>query len=360
MPFASSLIALPWRDRAGRFSPLKAAVFAATLIPAVLLAIALLRAFGPAAAPGLGQGVIGGPGIGGPGIGDPGIGCPALPSPLPPAGGAGIGGPALGNSALGGPLESPFGLGARPYTEAIHVAGDWAIRFLLAALAVTPLARFARRPKLVGLRRMLGLAALFYALAHLGLYVADQSFSLSRVAGEIASRVYLAVGFVALLGLCALGVTSTDAAIRRMGRAWRRLHALVHPITALALLHYFMQVKVDVTTPALHAGLYLFLVGLRLAVRLRFSPGILVTLVVAVLAAPATAAVEAVWYAAATAVDPARVLEANLMLDPVLGLRPAQATFACGVAFAGLAAALSWRGTAGRPASRDAGSGRRA
>ncbi|WP_099557380.1 sulfite oxidase heme-binding subunit YedZ [Hartmannibacter diazotrophicus] len=297
----------PWRDRAGRFSWLKAIVFAATLVPAVLLAVALWRSFGP------GGGTVAG--VGGPALPGPALLGPALPGPALP-------GPALPGPAVGGPGLDPFlgALGPRPYTEAIHIAGDWTIRFLLLTLTVTPLRRFGRWSKLLSVRRMLGLATLFYVLVHLGLYIADQNFNLVNVASEIVKRIYLTIGIIAIFGLAALGVTSTDGMIRRMGRNWTRLHSLIYPIAALGLVHYFMQVKIDASIPAFYAGLFLFLMGLRLALKLGLPATLPTALLVAVLSGPATALAEALWYAAATGVDPWRVLAANL--DPSVGLRP--------------------------------------
>ena len=200
----------PWTDRAGRFSLLKAAVLAGLCMPALLLAIS------------------------------------AAQGTLVPAGSPGL-------------------LGARPITEAIHETGDWAIRFLLLSLAVTPLRRIANWPKLIMVRRMIGLSALFYALTHLFLYTWDMKFDLAHVALEILQRFYLTIGFVALLGLAALGSTSTDAAIRRLGKNWVRLHKIVYVIGVLAAFHFFIQSKADVYQPTLLAGLFILLMLYRLA-----------------------------------------------------------------------------------------------
>ena len=96
-------------------------------------------------------------------------------------------------------------LGAKPITALIHGTGEWTVRFLLASLAVSPLRRIADWPKLINLRRMLGVTVAAYALAHLALYVVDQNFVLTKVVSEIVLRTYLTIGFVALLGLIALG-----------------------------------------------------------------------------------------------------------------------------------------------------------
>ena len=120
------------------------------------------------------------------------------------------------------------GLGARPVNDLIHRAGYWALVFLLVTLAVTPLARIGRLNGLIDVRRMLGVGAFVYAATHILLFITDQMFDLLKVATEIVLRLYLTIGFIALLGLTALAVTSTDAMVRRLGsRRWQRLHQFV-------------------------------------------------------------------------------------------------------------------------------------
>src|SRR5262245_33712420 len=92
-------------------------------------------------------------------------------------------------------------LGPRPMTEVIHSLGLWALRFLFIALAITPLRHILAWPRLILVRRMIGVAAFAYAAVHLVAYAADQMFDLAKVASEIVLRIYLTIGFAALLGL---------------------------------------------------------------------------------------------------------------------------------------------------------------
>src|SRR5262249_19172940 len=108
-------------------------------------------------------------------------------------------------------------LGARPVTEALHFIGRWVVRLILLALLITPARRLLNWGKLINARRTLGVAAACYAVFHFTLYIVDQKYDLAKVASEIALRFYLTIGFVALIGLIALGLTSTDAAVRRLG-----------------------------------------------------------------------------------------------------------------------------------------------
>jgi len=211
-------------------------------------------------------------------------------------------------------------LGARPVTEVIHETGLWAIRFLLIALAVTPLRAALDWGKLLLLRRMLGLTALAYAVAHFSLYIVDQKGDLLVVASEIVHRFYLTIGFAVLLGLIALGITSTDAAIRRMGRWWKRLHRLAYVLGVLALLHYFIQSKANVSEPVFVAGLYVWLMLWR-ALPTRWQRRIAIYPVLAGCAGVAAAGIEFAWYGIATHINPWRVLAADETLR--FGLRPA-------------------------------------
>jgi sulfoxide reductase heme-binding subunit YedZ len=226
-------------------------------------------------------------------------------------------------------------LGARPWTEAIHFTGLWAIRFLAVTLAVTPLRRLFNMPKLYLGRRIFGLAALGYAALHLTLYIIDQGFG--RALSEIVLRIYLTIGAVAVGLLVALGATSTDGAIKRLGATrWNRLHMAVYAIAVLGTVHFFMQSKLDVTEPVLMAGIFLLLFAFRVAGRGGKAVSPLAMAGLSVVGAALTAGVEMLWYALATRVDPFLVLDANFTLD--LGPRPAVWVLVIGLCVAALAA----------------------
>ena len=227
-------------------------------------------------------------------------------------------------------------LGAKPIEAATHETGRWAIRFLLLSLAITPLRRITGWSRLIIIRRMLGLTALGYALAHLGLYVADQAWDIPKVAAEIFARTYLLIGFAAVLGLVILGVTSFDAMIRRMGRNWHRLHMLSYGLAVLGILHFFMQSKGVADEAGLMMGLFLLLMLYRLAHSIGLplhAPLLLVAL--AALAGLGTAGLEMVWYwiGKEWPLDRAmRILEANLTHIPTI--RPAWWVLATGLVLA--------------------------
>jgi sulfoxide reductase heme-binding subunit YedZ len=156
-------------------------------------------------------------------------------------------------------------LGANPIEAVTRFLGDWSLRMLLAALAVTPLRRAFGWNQLARLRRMLGLFAFAYVALHVMAYAAlDQFFDWPSIWADIVKRRYILVGAATFLILAALAATSTDGMVRRLGpRRWRMLHRLVYVAAPLAVLHYFMMVKVDVEAPLVYGGVAAGLLAAR-------------------------------------------------------------------------------------------------
>ncbi len=237
-------------------------------------------------------------------------------------------------------LAATGGLGGRPVMEATHRTGDWAVYFLLLSLAVTPLRAVLDWQRILPLRRMIGVGAACYAGAHFLIYCFDQKWNLFTVASEIALRSYLTIGFVTFLGLLTLAVTSTDGMIQRLGRRWKKLHRIVYPLAVLALFHYYLQSKADVSAAVFVSGLFIWEMLWRLtprAARLNWWP----LPVLAVLAAVVTALAEFAWYGLATRINPVPVIAANLDLS--YGPRPAVAVLLAGVVLAVISALRRWR-----------------
>lgn len=253
---------LPWTDRQGRFSGLRAATFALLFVPALMLLYAAWM----------------------------------------------------------------HQLGSKPWTQAIHQTGTWTVRLLVITLAVSPFRRLFDWGKLIGIRRMLGLGVMAYALGHLSLYCIDMAFDWGLIVSEIVKRFYLTIGFVALLGLCALGATSTDGMIRRLGKNWQRLHNLIYPIAMLALLHFALQSKIDVTEPVLMSGLFVLLMLYRGLYRWKLPISATMLAGTAILAGLVTACLEAAWYALTSGVSAWLVFQANadiLIYQDYVSVRPA-------------------------------------
>lgn len=213
-------------------------------------------------------------------------------------------------------------LGARPVNEAILFIGRWAVRFILAALAITPARRLFNLPKLIQARRTLGVAGALYICVHFTLYVTDQKFNLITVASEIALRFYLTIGFIGLICLIALAVTSTDAMIRRLGRNWGRLHRLAYVIGVIAVVHFALQKKLEIYEPVLMTGFLVWLLAFRAVQRYASEVTFPWLLFLALFSAGFTALYEAAWFGVLTGVSFTRVLSANFIFIDIAFLRP--------------------------------------
>lgn len=155
-------------------------------------------------------------------------------------------------------------LGADPVAAIEHFLGLWGLRFLVLSLAITPLRQLTGWTVLLRFRRMLGLYAFFYVTLHFAAFlVLDLRGYWTEVFTEIVERPYITVGFLAWLLLLPLAATSTQAAMRRLGRLWGRLHKLVYVIAPLSILHFWWLVKSDIREPAVYAGIVAMLLGWR-------------------------------------------------------------------------------------------------
>lgn len=224
-------------------------------------------------------------------------------------------------------------LGARGLNVAIHSTGYWAAWIVVASLVVSPAKALLGMPNIVVVRRMIGNAALCYAALHLVLYVADQNWRLWTVATEIVVRLYLTIGFVAFLGLVALGVTSTDGWVKRLGRDWKRLHKLAYALAVLGMIHFFLQSKIDVSQATVASGVLAWLLIWRVLPAGR-DRGPVPLLLLAFGAAAVTLVFEYAWYRFGTKVDPLRIVRAEF--DLTFGFRPAGLVLFMGVLVAGV------------------------
>jgi methionine sulfoxide reductase heme-binding subunit len=195
----------PWQDRERRFSWLKAAAFALVLLPAVRFTYQFAT-------------------------GDYGI--------------------------------LPIALGGMTYWS-----GVWATALLLMALAVTPARTILRWPALVDARRMIGVTALVYTLAHIVIYFALRSWNFGFIVNEMATRLSMIVAMLSTIGLIVLGATSLDAVIMRMGaKGWQRLHNTNYAISGLAVLHVVLA-RGTYPEQYMLTGMFLWLMAWRVLAR---------------------------------------------------------------------------------------------
>lgn len=163
-----------------------------------------------------------------------------------------------------GAQTHPPPLGANPIESLQHRTGVWALRFLVLALAVTPLRRIGWR-SLAPYRRTFGLTSFFYAGVHFAVFVGlDLGFDVGALAEDLRKRPYIGVGFAAFLILTALALTSTRSAMRRLGRRWTLLHRGIYVASLLAVLHFSWLVKADFREPIFYGSCVAVLLAARI------------------------------------------------------------------------------------------------
>ncbi len=156
-------------------------------------------------------------------------------------------------------------LGANPIETVERSTGYWALFFLLVSLSISPLRLTLNIIWPIHIRRMIGLYSFFYACLHAVTYFQlDHWFDWQERLNDIIKHPYVLVGFLSLLLLIPLAITSTNKMMKAMGRWWKTLHYLVYLIAVLSILHFLWLVKKDITEPALFAIVFGLLMLIRI------------------------------------------------------------------------------------------------
>jgi len=156
------------------------------------------------------------------------------------------------------------GLGANPIEAIQDHFGNWGLRFIMIALAVTPARQVSGLPWIGRFRRMLGLFAFFYVLLHfLAWLILDQGLAWPAILADVTERPFITIGFGALIILTAMAATSTAGMRRRLGRRWQQLHYGIYLVGALGVWHYWWQVKADIREPLVYAVILAALLAYR-------------------------------------------------------------------------------------------------
>ncbi|HWO88501.1 MAG TPA: protein-methionine-sulfoxide reductase heme-binding subunit MsrQ [Gemmatimonadales bacterium] len=157
-------------------------------------------------------------------------------------------------------------LPAEPVKDLTHRTGFWGLFLITTTLAVTPLRRLTGWNAVQKLRRMIGLWGFAYIAVHFLIYlVLDQFFALDLIVEDVTKRPYITVGFTGFVMLIPLAITSTSGWVRRLGRRWTTLHALIYPIALAGVVHFFWSVKADTLVPTRFAVVLAALLGFRIA-----------------------------------------------------------------------------------------------
>lgn len=150
-----------------------------------------------------------------------------------------------------------------PIEEITNPTGQWALRFLLLSLLITPLNKILPF-SIIKYRRMIGVFSFFYACLHLSIFLIDQQFNAEFIVEDIIKRPYITIGFSAFIILFLLAITSTNKMVRRLGKRWKKLHKFIYLVAILVIVHFYWQAKsaLDIE-PMVYALIALLLLSFR-------------------------------------------------------------------------------------------------
>lgn len=155
-------------------------------------------------------------------------------------------------------------LGADPGKEIVLFLGEWAIRFLVLTLLLTPLRKLTGRSGILRVRRMLGLFTFFYASLHmLAWAIFLLELNLGRLGEDLLERPFITAGFSAWLLLLPLALTSTNKMVRLLGLKWRYLHRAVYGVAVLAVVHLIWLSKSSYLDATVYGVVLLTLIAAR-------------------------------------------------------------------------------------------------
>ncbi|MEE3203549.1 MAG: protein-methionine-sulfoxide reductase heme-binding subunit MsrQ [Acidobacteriota bacterium] len=147
------------------------------------------------------------------------------------------------------------GLSVNPIEDITHRTGDWALRFVLLTLAVTPFRWLSGWNEAIRYRRMLGLFTFWYASLHFSTYIVfDHFFDIRSIADDVIERKYVTAGFLGFVLMLPLAVTSTQGWIRRLGKQWSVLHRLIYVTAVAGVVHFLWLVKLETSEPLVYAA----------------------------------------------------------------------------------------------------------
>jgi sulfoxide reductase heme-binding subunit YedZ len=226
--------------------------------------------------------------------------------------------------------------GPVPLGGMTYWSGLWALALLMLALTITPAMSILRWSQLILVRRMIGVTALAYTIAHIIIYFALRFWNFASIAHEMATRPSLILATIATVGLVALGATSFDLAIQRMGaEGWQRLHSIIYLTAALALVHYLLSPDMY-PEQFLMSGIFFWLIAWRALKRWGLGTDAIALTALALASSLFTAVLEAGWTWVYHDYEMSWTLANNFSLN--LGLAPAWKVLALGLVLALLAA----------------------
>jgi len=222
--------------------------------------------------------------------------------------------------------------GTVPLAGLTYWSGVWATSVLVLVLGITPALTILRWKRLIDVRRMVGVAALFYTIGHIVIYFALRRWNFSNIGVEMVTRPTLIVATLSTFGLVVLGATSFDVAVRSMGaKGWQRLHNAVYVASGLAIVHYLLSPGIF-PDQYLMSGMFFWLMAWRVLNRRGQGRDVRALAILAVVSCLFTALFEAAWIWVYHGYKPIETLADNFTM--VLGVPPPWTVLVLGLLFA--------------------------
>lgn len=117
--------------------------------------------------------------------------------------------------------------------------GFMALVSIMFVLVIPLLAKFIRSgftASLLANRRWIGLFAFFFAVIHV---VLVYQFFFNWDIAKAAENPFRNLGTASIIILALMAATSNDAAVRKMGKNWKRLHLLIYVVLVFIVIHSF-------------------------------------------------------------------------------------------------------------------------
>ncbi|WP_158976992.1 ferric reductase-like transmembrane domain-containing protein [Cellulophaga sp. L1A9] len=136
-----------------------------------------------------------------------------------------------------------------------HISGEFAIRWMTAVLSCTPFFILFGVTNLY-VRQAMGIATAIWSIIHFIIFYAAEGFL------ETFTQVNYMAGFLAVLLLVPLLVTSNRKAMRRLKSKWKKLQRLSYVIIFLSIVHVAILDKTWI--------IYAIIVGFGFILRIPF------------------------------------------------------------------------------------------
>ena len=107
--------------------------------------------------------------------------------------------------------------------------------------------------------RLFGISAFYFSMIHFILYVIDNSYDLTLIVEDALFRNYIIVGYLALLLLMPMYLTSFKYFKDKI-KEWKKLHKIIYIVYFFILTHIYFIIKADYYYFILFSSIFLVII----------------------------------------------------------------------------------------------------